>query len=519
MRRYKEMKILGQIINAGKKISTSLVLNRVNAIQTQKRTLKKLLLRAEYTAFGKEYKFSEIIHAKDVYESFIAHVPISDYSKMYPWWQRAYKGEANVAWPGKIDYFALSSGTSEGSSKYIPVSEDMLKSIRRAGLRQILSIAKTDLPKDFLTKHYLMIGGSTDLYYDGNVYSGDLSGITTQNVPYWFERFSKPSMEIRSRRNWQDKINSITIEASKWDVVMIAGVPAWIQLLLENIIAHYKLNNIHDLWPNFSVFIHGGVSIDPYKKGLSNIFGKPIMYFETYLASEGFIAFQNKLDSGGMRLVFRNGMFYEFIPFNKDNFNESGELKENPEVVNIDRVIEGQEYAILITTCAGAWRYLIGDVIKFINIEDCLIKITGRTKHFLSLCGEHLSVENMNAAVEMLADEFDCSISEFTVKGEHYEGMFAHRWFLGVDGNTPDKEGVKKRLDEILSHLNDDYATERKHALKEIFVEIIPVNIFIDWMASKNKMGSQNKFPRVLTDTLYEDWKKFVQEQTSQKKN
>lgn len=506
------MKIIGQIINKGKKISTTLLLNQDNATLTQRKTLKKLLVKASETAFGKTYEFDQIIKSKDIYAAYAAKVPISDYAGMLPWWKRAYAGEVDVTWPGKITYFALSSGTSEGTSKYIPVSSDMLKAIRRASLRQILSIAKTDLPKDFLAKNYVMIGGSTELYFDGNVYSGDLSGITTKNIPFWFEKFSKPSMDIRNNKDWKVKIDKITAESKNWDVVMIAGVPAWIQLLFENIIKTYNLQNIHDIWPNLSVYIHGGVALAPYKNSLNKLLAKPIMYFDSYLASEGFIAFQNKLDANGMRLVFKNGMFYEFVQFNKDNFTDAGDLLPNPTVLPIDKVEQGVKYAILLSTCAGTWRYLIGDVIEFTDVDKCEIKITGRTKHFLSLCGEHLSVDNMNRALELLSEELDVNFLEFTVKGIPFENFFAHQWFIGVENCSYDSEFIAEKLDAHLKSLNDDYLTERLHALKDIKVKILPNATFIEWMEKQGKLGAQHKFPRVLTDKKYEEWLDFIKD-------
>lgn len=507
------MKIIGQFINKGRKISTPLVMSRVLAITSQKRTLKKLLIKASLTQFGHQYQFAELLKSKNLTESFAERVPISSYSTMYPWWKRSYSGEENVTWPGKIEYFALSSGTSEGASKHIPVSADMLKSIKRASLRQIVNIAKTDLPKDFLTKHYLMIGGSTDLYYDGNVYSGDLSGITTQNIPFWFEKFSKPSLEIRGKRDWKEKIQKITAESVKWDVVMIAGTPAWVQLLMENIIQTYNLKTIHDIWPNLSIFIHGGVSISPYKKSLNKLLAKPIMYFETYLASEGFVAFQTKLNAKGMRLIFRNGMYYEFVPFTKDNFNESGELLPHAKALTLEEVEAGVDYAILLTTCAGAWRYLIGDTIRFEDIDSCEIRITGRTKHYLSLCGEHLSVDNMNAALSSVANQLEHNFIEFTVKGVPYDNFFAHQWFIGSDNpESVEVEKVKALLDEELNRLNDDYATERTHALKDVMVQILPNSVFIEWMERYAKVGAQSKFPRVLSDERYALWIDFLKE-------
>ncbi len=506
------MSILGQILEQGKSFSEILRFNRKVAQRYQMNTLKKMLYKAQNTAFGKEYGFSDILIAKDIYQTFQEKVPVSNYSLMFPWWQRAYKGEANVCWPGKTKYFAMSSGTTEGASKYIPFTTDMMKAITRASTRQMIQIVKTDIPKDYLAKNYLMIGGSTDLHFDGKVYSGDLSGITASNLPGWFERFSRPGDEIRREKDWKDKIARIAKHAPEWDVVMIAGVPAWIKLMFETIIEKYHLKTIHDLWPNLMVYLHGGVALEPYRKSLDALTGKPLMYFETYLASEGFVAYQRKLDSTGMRLVLKNNMFYEFVPFTSENFTETGEMKPNPQVLGLDEVEEGKEYAILLTTCSGAWRYMIGDTIRFTNLDQCEIKITGRTKHFLSLCGEHLSVDNMNKAIEMLSEQYNCPIAEFTVKGVPYQGFFAHQWFIACDNNHMNPASVRIKLDDALKFLNDDYKTERLHALKDVLVELLPEKVFMSWMEKKGKMGSQHKFPRVLSDELYADWVQHVKE-------
>lgn len=505
-------KILQQLVNAGKRVALPFALNQEKAYRHQMRTLKKLLQKAENTEFGKHYKFKEILDSKLLYKAYKQNVPLMDYSGMHDWWQKAYNGAENITWPGKIEYFALSSGTSEGSSKYIPVSQDMLKSITRTSLRQIISIAKTDIPKDFLTKDYLMISGSTSLYFndEGKTYAGDLSGITSGKVPGWFDRFSKPSHDIRSEKSWQNKIDRIVEEAPQWDVVAIAGVPAWIQILFENIIKRYNLKTIHDLWPNFSVYIWGGVALEPYRKSLDSLLGQPIMYFETYLASEGFVAYQAKKDGKGMRLNFRNGMFFEFVPFNEKNFDENGHLRENAVSLNIKQVEEDQEYAIILSTCSGAWRYLIGDTVKFVDLENCEIKITGRVKHFLSLCGEHLSVDNMNTAISMLSDELGAPINEYTVKGISKNGKHIHEWYIACDKPGLDPKEIARKLDAYICSINDDYGTERKHALKEVNVTLLPTSTFISWMQEQGKFGSQNKFPRVLTNSKYNEWLSYL---------
>jgi hypothetical protein len=307
------------------------------------------------------------------------------------------------------------------------------------------------------------------------------------------------------------KLDDIARNAREWNIGIIVGVPAWIQILMEKIVEYHKVSNIHEIWPNLMVYVHGGVSFDPYRKGFERLLGRPIYYIETYLASEGFIAFQAYPNRRTMRLVLNNGIFYEFVPFDEENFDANGEIKPDAKTYLIDELEEGKEYAILLSTCAGAWRYLIGDVIKFTSLEECEIVITGRTKHFLSLCGEHLSVDNMTKALELVANDFNITIPEFTVAGIPHDSLFAHHWFLGSD-EPVDPKKLKDKLDEHLKVLNDDYAVERSAALKEVIVDILPVKTFYDYMESKGKVGGQNKFPRVMKSAQLADWKSFLQQ-------
>ena len=486
---------------------------RNKAIQSQHKTLRMLLTEAKNTIFGKEYNFTEILNLDELEVAYQA-VPISSYLAMKPYWQRAYEGEENVCWPGQISYFALSSGTTDASSKYIPVTDKMLKNIKKASVRQLFHVAKTDLPKDYLTKNYLFVGGSTDLEFNGNNFSGDLSGITTSNIPVWMRRFSKPEPHIRNQKEWDHKINMMVEQAPNWDVAMIAGVPAWIQMLFERIIKTYDLNTIHDMWPHLCVYVHGGVSFKPYQQSFEKYLAKPLKYFETYLASEGFIAFQVREQDKGMRLVFRNGVYYEFIPFNEMNFDSNGDVRTGASIINVSQIKPDVDYAIVITTCSGAWRYILGDTIRFINTDKFEMVITGRTKHFLSLCGEHLSVENMNAAIVALSEELGHEITEFTVKGTIQNGHFGHQWYLACD-EALDVDFVKTRLDKLLKEANDDYRVERKFALRNIELTVLPKSAFIDWMEQRGKLGAQNKFPRVMNDQLYASWLAHVKQNSA----
>ena len=292
----------------------------------------------------------------------------------------------------------------------------------------------------------------------------------------------------------------------------MAGVPAWLQIIMEKIIERYELDNIHDIWPNLSVFGHGGVSFEPYRAGFEKLLGHPLIYIDTYLASEGFIAFENRPDADGMHLVLNNGIFYEFVPFNEQNFNEDGELIDNPQTLMIDEVVEGIDYALLLSTCSGAWRYLLGDTVKFVNKRRAEIVVTGRTKHYLSLCGEHLSVENMNKAIELASDELGITVKEFTVVGIRKDSLFAHHWYIGT--NDPiDVTTLRDSIDKHIKVLNDDYVVERKHALKDVIVTTLPPDTFFGWMQKRGKMGGQNKFPRVLKKDLIADWEEYLKTQ------
>lgn len=512
------MAVLGSILKSGIRITgEAMRLRKLDGAKLQRKAFIKLLTKARYTAFGEANHFEEILSAalfaddRQFYEKFKQHVPIHDYNRMHrDWWHRTQAGEKNVCWPGRVKYFALSSGTSEAASKYIPVTHDMSRAIQRTSIRQILSLSQyPDLPSEMFEKGMLMLGGSTDLNQRGTYYEGDLSGITASQIPFWFQRFYKPGKHIAKTRDWAAKLDEITVHASTWDIGYVVGVPAWMQLLMEKIIAHYGVKTIHDVWPNLSVFCHGGVSFEPYKHGFERLLGRPITYIETYLASEGFIAYQSRPDTKGMQLVLNNGLFFEFIPFNDRNFTPEGDLTTHPETLMIDEVREDVEYALLLSTCAGAWRYLIGDTIKFTSKNRAEIVITGRTKHFLSLCGEHLSVDNMNRAIDLASSELGISIREFTVAGIPYGSTFAHQWYVGTD-DPVNAETLRQRIDDKLKDLNDDYAVERRHALREVLIRVLPVRDFYDYMAFRGKVGGQNKFPRVVRGKVLENWEAFL---------
>jgi hypothetical protein len=482
----------------------------------QELVLKKLLTKARFTQFGQHYRFDEMLLQDNIISCFRDKVPIFNYNSLYSqWWHKAIEGVPDVCWPGQIKYFALSSGTSESSSKYIPVTTDLLKGNRNIMIRQLLTLRNyEDINLSLVGRGWLMLGGSTALEKNAGYYAGDLSGITALKVPFWFQPFYKPGRKIAKEKDWNKKLNEIVSKAPEWDIGFLTGVPAWIQMCLEMIIKEYKLNTIHDIWPNLSFFVHGGVSFEPYRLGFEKLLKHPLTYVETYLASEGFLAYQAHQYSKGMQLSVYPHIFFEFIPFDERNFDAEGEVLPSAVALSLQDVQEGVDYALLISTTAGAWRYLIGDTIRFVDKDACEIVITGRTKHFLNLVGEHLSVENMNRAVQHLSENSGIPMPEFTVAGKCFDNHFSHHWYIAA-GTDVNAEKLLHELDAELQRINDDYITERKHALKQIALTTIPESVFTDFMRSKNKLGGQHKFPRVIKGKMLEDWELFLRQCSS----
>jgi len=418
-----------------------------------------------------------------------------------------------VCWPGVIKFFALSSGTSESASKYIPVTKELIRSNTITSLKQLVSLSKYEnVPKSAIGRGWLMLGGSTQLQKGPTYFAGDLSGIQQKNIPFWFQGLGlyKPGKKIAKEQDWAKKLDEIVEMAPNWDIGFIIGVPAWLQLLIEKIIEKYQLNNIHDMWPNLAFYVHGGVAMEPYKKGFEKLMGKPITYIETYLASEGFLAYQSRQETKGMQLNFNSNIFFEFVPFDDNNFDGDGNILDNPEALMIHEIEENKDYAILISTNAGTWRYAIGDTVRLIDKEKSEIIITGRTKHFLSLVGEHLSVDNMNKAILLASETLNINIPEFTVAGIPIDNFFGHQWYVACD-DFVDEIKLATIIDEKLKSLNDDYEVERKHALKSMQVKVLPEHVFMDFMQHKGKIGGQHKFPRVMKGKMLEDWNDFLQ--------
>ena len=403
----------------------------------QLKVLKKLLKKARFTEFGQLFKFDEILLSRNTAKSFQEHVPTYNYNKIYEeWWYKTLEGTPDVCWPGVIKYFALSSGTSEAASKYIPITKDLLRSNTITSVKQLFSLTRYEnLPKSSIGKRWMILGGSTQLQKGPTYYAGDLSGIQQKKIPFWFLGLGlyKPGKKIAREKDWQLSWMKLLRMRPTGTLALLSEFPPGCSYVWKRSLSVTSSITFMTYGQTWDIYVHGGVAMEPYKKGFEKLLGKPLVYIETYLASEGFLAFQNRQNSKGMQLVLNNNIFFEFVPFDNKNFDADGDMVEEPEVLMIHEIEEDKDYAILISTNAGAWRYVIGDTVKLIDREKSEILITGRTKHFLSLVGEHMSVDNMNKAIEMASKELNIYIPEFTVAGIPHGSFFAHKWYLASD--------------------------------------------------------------------------------------
>lgn len=510
------MSIRGTLIKSGLSLHHRLHRPKSSTAARQEAALRHLLYKARKTAFGEHYHFRQLLKEADVVDAFRKRVPLFDYDTLYDtWWKRMLAGEPNVCWPGLVEYFALSSGTSGGPTKYIPISQEMIRSMRRTNTRIFAGSTQLGLNADFYDTEMMAIGSTIELREHGPVYVGDISGINARHIPNWFAvRFYKPGKSVATLSDWDARLARIIDMAPSCNIGTLCGIPSWVQMVLEGIIKHYKLQNIHEIWPNLQVYVSGGVAFGPYKEKFDSFMGRGIIYLDTYYTSEGCLAGQTRLSEEGlmpMELILNNGIYFEFIPFNEENF-EAGQVRADAKVLSIDEVNTKEEYALVLSTCSGTWRYLIGDTIRFIDTERAEIVITGRTKHFLSITGEHLSVDNMNQALTTLSKKYGIHIPEFTVKAMRKGDIFAHHWYLGCDSLPACSEDeFMQELDALLCQGNADYETERTlNLLKEVKLRFLPTQIFYDWQASLGRMGGQSKFPRVLNDSRFQTWIHFL---------
>ncbi|MFP4091511.1 MAG: GH3 auxin-responsive promoter family protein [Cyclobacteriaceae bacterium] len=506
------MPLIGKLLKSALEI-TDKVIPEASPVSEQDATLKELLSKAKNTQLGKKYRFDDLLQEENVAAAFAANVPYHSYEQMYEqWWIKQIEGEENVSWPGKPGFYALTSGTTSNHSKHIPVTHDMLDAIRKTGRLQVLAMSNFNLPSAFFQSEIMMLSSSTDLVHDekSNSRKGEISGISASNIPSWFKNFYRPGDEISAIDNWDERVEAIARCAPEWNIGALCGIPSWNELMLKKIIEYHGLKHIHEIWPNLQVFASGGVAFGPYQKTFNALMGKPITVIDTYLTSEGFLAYQTRpRPDMSMRLSTHAGIYFEFVPFKDENVDENGEVKPGAPALSLAQIEEGKDYVLVISTVSGAWRYMIGDTIRFTSKEHAEIIITGRTKHFLNVVGSQLSVMKMNDAMKKLEEKFDLRIPEFTVAAVKSGDDFKHHWYLGAEG-TAGEEEVASALDDHLQQANKNYKVARNKALKGIQVTLVKPDVFYNWNEKQKKKGGQVKMSRVMKEDEFSEWKAFA---------
>ena len=467
-------------------------------IEVQEELLFGLLRSAENTVLGKKYDY----HSIKKYETFNERIPVSTYEELEPYIEQTRQGAQNIFWNSNIKYFAKSSGTTNAKSKFIPVSSEALDNNHYKASKDLLCMyLNNNEDSQLFTGKSLRLGGSKELYENNNTFFGDLSAILIDNMPMWAEFSSTPSNKTSLMSDWETKLPAIIKESSLENVTSLAGVPSWMMVLLNKTLEENNKTNILEIWPNLEVYFHGGVSFDPYKEQYRNLFPKSdFKYYEIYNASEGFFALQDRNDSNELLLMLDYGIFYEFIPM--DTFG-----KEDQKVIPLSEVEIGKNYALVITTNSGLWRYLIGDTIRFTSLNPFRIKVTGRTKHHINVFGEELMVENTDSALAKTCATLNCEILDYTVAPIFMEGKEkgAHEWIIEFKKYPDNIENFTELLDKNLQQVNSDYEAKRFNnmTLNKLVLHVAKENLFYNWLKKNDKLGGQHKIPRLSNSRNY----------------
>ena len=498
------MKIINKIVKkvAQKRLS-EIEKFKKNPVDVQYNLLKKLIESAKKTDFGKEHKFSEILKSFDI-ENFQKQVPVRNYDDIKPYIDRIRNGESNVLWHTPVKWFAVSSGTTSDKSKFIPVSKEALEENHFRGGKDIIVIYSSRYEDTKLVKSKsLVIGGSRQISSFGNkIYYGDLSAVIIDNLPIWSHLLRTPRKETALLPEWEEKLEKMAEETISENVTSITGVPSWTLVLLKRILEKTGKKNISEVWPDFELFIHGGVSFTPYKNIFEKILPSHTRYLETYNASEGFFALQDDLSRNDMLLMLDIGIFYEFIPV--ENI-----FDDNPPVFTVADVEKNINYAIVITTNSGLWRYLIGDTVRFTSLKPHKIKITGRIKHFINAFGEELIIENAEKALKETSEKTGAHIREYTAAPVYISdtNTGAHEWLIEFTKMPENLQEFVKILDSELKKVNTDYAAKRHKdlTLRMPAVNVAREGLFYEWLKEKGKLGGQHKIPRLSNTRIYID--------------
>ena len=462
-------------------------------LEVQNEVLISLLKSAKNTEFGIKYNFNSINN----YSSFSKNIPLTDYESFFKYIERSIKGESNIFWNSPIKWYAQSSGTTNSKSKFIPVSKESLEECHyKAGKDVLCLYVNNNEDSNLFSGKSLRLGGSKKLYENNNYYFGDLSAILIDNLPLWAELLSAPSNEISLMDKWDEKIKAIINSTLNENITSLAGVPSWMLILLNKILEDRNERTIKDIWKNLEVYFHGGVNFNPYINQFKSVLGEDVRFYETYNASEGFFAIQDRNGSDDMLLMLDYGIYFEFEILNKLNH----------EIINLSKVKLDTNYAIIISTNAGLWRYKIGDTIKFTSLNPFRIKITGRTKSFINAFGEELIIENAENALNKTLSKHKSRIVEYTVAPSFISKKNSgyHQWLIEFEKKPLNISKFCEDLDSNLQELNSDYKSKRFKdiTMKSLEIIIAKEKLFFDWLRLKNKLGGQNKIPRLSNDRV-----------------
>lgn len=468
--------------------------------EVQDELLKKLLHTARDTEWGRNYDFRSI--RSD--DTFASRLPVSTYEDLKPTIDRLRNGENYLLWPEEVKWFAKSSGTTTGKSKFIPMTESSIEDCHYKGGKDMLSIYLNMYQDSGLFEgKSLVMGGSGVVQEVSNTsyYEGDLSAILMQNLPFWAQFKRTPSIEIALMDEWENKLELMAESTINHDVRSISGVPSWMLVLLKKILKKSKKTDLREVWPNLEVFFHGGVKFDPYRDQYNSLINPEGMtYINTYNASEGFFGIQDQKNSDEILLMLDYGIYYEFLPT-----SELG--KDYPKIVHLSDVREGENYALIITTNAGLWRYQIGDTVTFTSTKPHRIRITGRTTNFINVAGEELIIDNAEKALIIACSKTGAQVAEYTASPVFKDDDMTHEWLIEFEKIPTDKEFFREAFDNALKSLNSDYEAKRYQSLilKAPIIKILPKGTFYKWMKKRDKLGGQNKVPRLSNTREYAD--------------
>lgn len=491
------MRILNPALKGLLKLRWSAIDNfLLNPESTQVMVFNSLINNGQFTEFGRQYSFQNINDIKE----FKNNVPVHEYEDLKPYIQKMMEGTQNVLWNSPITWFAKSSGTTSDKSKFIPVSNESLEECHYKSAKDVLALYYHNFPQSgILSGKCLTLGGShqvnqlnTDSYY------GDLSAVMIQNLSYFTQLIRTPDVSIALMPEWEEKIEKMALSTIKEEVTMIAGVPTWTIVLIKKIFEITGKNNVHDVWPNLELYMHGGVNFSPYEAQFNTLIpSKQMHYLETYNASEGFFAAQDIIGRDGLLLFLNHGIFYEFMPL-----EEQG--KPFPETLQLEDVVIGKNYALIVSTNSGLWRYIVGDTIQFVSTNPYRVKVSGRLKHFINAFGEEVIVDNADYAIAKSCKITNATINDYTVApvyfSDHANGC--HEWLIEFDQAPENKEFFIEQLDKSLQEINSDYEAKRYKsiALSTPIVHFLPKGTFSEWLKSKGKLGGQHKVPRLSND-------------------